>query len=155
MTPAIQAADRAAVSHRVHRYRHDPRAASYGVEAAEALSLPPERVFKTLVAALADGELVVAVLPVTHELDLKALAAACGARKAVMAAPARAERVTGYVAGGISPLGQKRPLRTLLDDSAHRLETVYVSAGRRGLEIELSPADLVQLTNGAVARLRR
>lgn len=155
MTPAIRAAGRAGVTHHVHRYEHDPQAESYGLEAAQALGQLPERVFKTLLAALAGDELVVAVVPVTHDLDLKALAASCGAKKAVMAKPAQAERATGYVTGGISPLGQKRQLRTLIDDSAQGFETVYISAGRRGLEIELSPRDLIQLTEGSWARLRR
>ena len=148
-TPATTDARRAGVEHTVHEYAHDPKASSYGMEAAEALGLDPERVFKTLVADL-DGTLTVCIVPVTGELDLRSLG-----KRARMADTARAERTTGYVAGGISPLGQRRALPTLVDESALAHDTVYVSAGRRGLEIELSPRDLVALTKADVRALRR
>jgi Cys-tRNA(Pro)/Cys-tRNA(Cys) deacylase len=148
-TPATTAAKRAGVDFAVHEYEHDPKAASYGMEAAEALGLDPARVFKTLVADL-DGTLTVCIVPVAFELDLRSLG-----KRARMADTAKAERTTGYVAGGISPLGQRRALSTLVDDSALEHDTIYVSAGRRGLEIELAPADLVALTNADVRALRR
>jgi Cys-tRNA(Pro)/Cys-tRNA(Cys) deacylase len=148
-TPATTAARRAGVAFSVHEYEHDPAAASYGMEAAEALGLDPARVFKTLVADL-DGALTVCVVPVNGELNLRSLG-----KRARMADPTRAERTTGYVAGGISPLGQRRALPTLVDDSALAHDTVYVSAGRRGLEIELAPGDLVALTKADVRALRR
>ncbi len=153
-TPALAAAQRAKVAHVVHRYDHDPRAASYGQEAADLLGLEPARVFKTLLADV-DGALCVGVVPVTAQLDLKAFASALGAKKAQMADPARAEKATGYVVGGISPLGQRRRHRTVVDASADLWPTIHVSAGRRGLEIELAPADLVALTDavrGPIAR---
>jgi Cys-tRNA(Pro)/Cys-tRNA(Cys) deacylase len=140
------------VAHRVHAYGHDPRAESYGAEAAAALGVDPSRCFKTLVATV-DGALTVAVVPVAGSLDLKALAGAVGGKRAAMADPALAERTTGYVRGGISPLGQRKRLPTVVDASAHGHETVYVSAGRRGLEIELAPADLVRLTGATVASI--
>lgn len=149
-TPATAQLTRQRITHQVHAYEHDPRAESFGLEAAEALGQPPERVFKTLVADL-DGKLVVGIVPVTGQLDLKALAAACGGKKARMADMAAAERATGYVAGGISPLGQKRRLSTVLDTSATAFGTVFCSAGRRGLEIELAPAELVRLLDAHVA----
>jgi Cys-tRNA(Pro)/Cys-tRNA(Cys) deacylase len=149
-TPAITALERAGVAHGVHPYDHDPRAASYGLEAAEVLGVDPARVLKTLMVD-ADGKLVVAVVPVSGRLDLKALARAVGARKAAMADPAAAERATGYVVGGISPLGQRRTHDTFVDSSALEHETVLVSAGRRGLDVELAPADLISLTSGVVA----
>ncbi len=153
-TPATVMLATAGVAHTVHEYAHDPRAASYGLEAAEAMGVDPGRVFKTLFADL-DGALVVGVVPVADQLDLKALARALGGRKAVMADPKAAERATGYVVGGISPLGQRKAHPTVVDDSAIGHETVFVSAGRRGMEVELSPAELVRLTAARVARLRR
>ena len=141
-TPAIVAAERAGVAFTVHEYVHDPKASSYGLEAAEKLGIDPGHVFKTLVADV-DGTATVAIVPVEAELDLKALG-----KRAAMARPADAERITGYVTGGISPLGQRRRLPTVLDDSALALDTIHVSAGRRGLEIELAPADLLALTGG-------
>ncbi|HET9077451.1 MAG TPA: Cys-tRNA(Pro) deacylase [Acidimicrobiales bacterium] len=153
-TPAVTVAARAGVEFRVHRYDHDPDAPSYGTEAAEALGLDPDRVFKTLVV-LVDTRPTVAVVAVSGELDLKALAAAMGARRAAMAHPAEAERLTGYVVGGISPLGQKRRLPTVLDAGAQRWPTIYVSAGRRGLELEIAPADLARLTGATVAAVGR
>jgi Cys-tRNA(Pro)/Cys-tRNA(Cys) deacylase len=134
----------------VHPYDHDPRAESYGLEAAALLGVDPARVFKTLLAD-ADGRLVVGIVPVAGRLDLKALARAVGARRATLADPAVAERATGYVVGGISPLGQKRPHPTVLDSSALDHETVLVSGGRRGLDVELAPADLMTLTSATTA----
>ncbi|MFF9630939.1 Cys-tRNA(Pro) deacylase [Streptomyces fradiae] len=153
-TPATVALTAAGTPFTVHEYAHDPASPSYGEEAAEALGVPPERVFKTLVADV-DGALTVAVVPVAGQLDLKALAAAVGGKRAAMADPAAAERTTGYVRGGISPLGQRRRLPTVLDASAQRHETICVSAGRRGLEVELSPADLAELTGAVVAPIGR
>ncbi len=144
-TPAITAAERAGIVFRVHEYEHDPRAASFGVEAVQKLGLDPARVFKTLVADV-DGELTVAVVPVESQLDLRTLG-----KRARMADPKAAERATGYVTGGISPLGQRRLLPIVLDDSALAFETIHVSAGRRGLELELAPADLLALTGGRAA----
>jgi Cys-tRNA(Pro)/Cys-tRNA(Cys) deacylase len=152
-TPATRLLARHGVPHRVHGYDHDPRSGSYGLEAAAALSIDPARCFKTLVTQV-DGALTVAVVPVSGSLDLKALAAAVGGKRAAIADPALAERTTGYVLGGISPLGQRRPLPTVVDSSASEFATVYVSAGRRGLEIELAPADLVRLTDATLAPLR-
>lgn len=149
-TPATVALTRAGVAYTVHPYQHDPAAPSYGLEAAAALGLPPEQVFKTLLAEV-DGALTVAVVPVTGTLNLKALAGAAGGRRAAMADPAVAERVTGYVVGGISPLGQRRALPTVVDASAADHEVVYVSGGRRGLDVGLAPADLVRLTAGSYA----
>lgn len=154
-TPGVDAARAAGISFEIASYEHDPRAEGYGLEAADALGIEPARVFKTLVAQLDGERLATAIVPVTGQLDLKALARALGARKAVMAPPAEAERATGYVVGGISPLGQKRRLATALDESAHEHETVYVSAGRRGLEIVLGPSDLVALTEAVVAAIAR
>jgi Cys-tRNA(Pro)/Cys-tRNA(Cys) deacylase len=152
MTPAINAAKRARITYAVHGYEHDKAATAYGEEAAGKLGLSPARVFKTLLAQLDGQELVVAV---ANQLNLKQLAAALNARSADMARPADAERATGYVVGGISPLGQKKALRTVIDDSARGHATIYVSAGRRGLEIELAPADLAALTRAAFAAIAR
>jgi Cys-tRNA(Pro)/Cys-tRNA(Cys) deacylase len=155
MTPAIHAARRAKIAHQVHEYTHDPGMESYGVEAADKLGVPHNRVFKTLVAAIDDRELVVAVVPVTSMLSMKALAKAMGAKKAAMAKPADVERVTGYVLGGVSPLGQKKRLKTVIDASARAFPTIYVSAGRRGLQIELNPLDLEKLVGGGFAEIGR
>ena len=149
-TTATLALERAKVTFTLHEYAHDPRHDSYGLEASEALGVPPERVFKTLVAAV-DGSLAVGVVPVHRQLDLKALAAAVGGKKAVLAEVAAAERATGYVAGGISPVGQKRRLPVVIDASALVLATMFCSAGRRGLEIEITPADLVKAAGATVA----
>ncbi|MBA8825066.1 Cys-tRNA(Pro)/Cys-tRNA(Cys) deacylase [Saccharopolyspora lacisalsi] len=151
-TPATALLARRRVAHHVHAYEHDPRSTSYGQEAAEALGASPERVFKTLVAEV-DGTLTIAVVPVPGSLDLKALAAARAGKKAGLAPEPDAERVTGYVSGGISPLGQKRRSPTVLDISATRFDTIYCSAGRRGLEIELAPDELVRLTGATVATI--
>jgi Cys-tRNA(Pro)/Cys-tRNA(Cys) deacylase len=153
MTPAINLLKRHAVTHRVHRYQHDTDTLAYGREAADKLALDPARVFKTLVVMLDRTELVVALVPVSGMLDLKLLARAAGSRRAAMAERADAERGTGYLLGGISPLGQKRRLRTFIDASARQHETMYISAGRRGLELELTPLDLVKLCHGEVFRL--
>ncbi|MEU0663415.1 Cys-tRNA(Pro) deacylase [Streptomyces lavendulocolor] len=153
-TPATVALTAAGTPFTLHAYDHDPASPSYGEEAAEALGVPAERVFKTLVADV-DGELTVAVVPVAGQLDLKALAAAVGGKRAAMADPAAAERTTGYVRGGISPLGQRKRLRTVLDASASEHGTVCVSAGRRGLEVELAPADLAALTGAVLAPIGR
>jgi Cys-tRNA(Pro)/Cys-tRNA(Cys) deacylase len=153
-TPATVALTRAGVAFTLHPYDHDPRAASYGLEAAEALGLDPARVFKTLMAVL-DGELVVAMVPVAGQLDLKALARALGGSRAAMAEVDDAERATGYVAGGISPVGQKRRHRTVVDATALDSDTVYVSAGRRGLDMAIAPADLVEVTGAIVAPVGR
>lgn len=153
MTPAIELARRANIAHRIHEYRHDPGAASYGLEAVEKLGLNPEQVFKTLVAELADGELVVAIVPVAEKLNMKALAKAAGAKKAAMAGAQAVARSSGYVLGGVSPLGQKKALRSFIHNSATQLSTVFVSAGRRGLEIELAPAALAELCRGQFAAL--
>ena len=153
-TPATLALTRAGVDFTVHAYDHDPRAASFGTEAATALGLDPDTVLKTLLCR-ADDALVVAVVPVSGELDLKALARARGASRARMADGADAERATGYVLGGISPLGQRRRLPTVVDAGALAHERVYVSGGRRGLDLGLDPADLVLLTAASVAGLSR
>ncbi|MBF6070438.1 Cys-tRNA(Pro) deacylase [Nocardia farcinica] len=149
-TPAIRTLTKAGVAHRVHSYKHDPRAESFGTEAVDALAadlgVEPAQIFKTLVLELSTGTLAVAVLPVPQTLSLKAAAAALGAPKASMADRAKAERSTGYVLGGISPLGQRKALPTVIDESALRWDRVLCSAGRRGLEIELAPAELVRLT---------
>ncbi|MFI1863451.1 MULTISPECIES: Cys-tRNA(Pro) deacylase [Streptomyces] len=153
-TPATAALTAAGAPFTVHAYEHDPASASYGEEAAQALGVSPDRVFKTLVAEV-DGELTVAVVPVAGQLDLKALAAAVGGKRAAMADPVVAERTTGYVRGGISPLGQRKRLRTVLDESASGHPTICVSAGRRGLEVELAPADLAELTSAVLAPVGR
>lgn len=155
MTPAIDLLKKAKAAHRVHSYNHDPKAASYGLEAAEKLDLQPARVFKTLLATSEKGELLVAVVPVAGSLDLKALAQAAAVKKAEMADPAAAQRSTGYLLGGISPLGQKKALRTFIDESARQYPSIYVSAGRRGLEVELAAEVLAQLTRAAFAVLGR
>lgn len=151
MTPGIEVARKAGIAHQVHEYAHDPASESYGLEAAEKLGVAPERVFKTLVVRLANGELAVAVLPVSAKLSMKLMAKAAGAKKAAMADQADVERATGYVLGGVSPLGQKRRLQTIIDASAEALPGMYISAGRRGLEIELAPEDLARLTGGSFA----
>lgn len=155
MTPAIDLLKKAKAEHRVHGYAHDPKAPSYGLEAAEKLGLPPDRVFKTLLAASEKGELLVAVVPVAGSLDLKALAQAACVKRADMADPAAAQRATGYLLGGISPLGQKKRLRTFIDSSAREHASIFVSAGRRGLEVELAAEVLAQHTQGSFAAIGR
>ena len=145
------------MDHAVHSFEPEPAgrgSGSFGLQAAEALGVDPRRVFKTLIAVV-DGALTVAVVPVAAQLDLKALAAAAGGKQAAMAEPAQAERATGYVVGGISPLGQRRSLPTVIDKSASGFPTVLVSAGRRGLDVELAPADLLLLTGGTSAGIAR
>ena len=154
MTPAINAAKKAKIPYTVHEYEHDPAAPSFGVEAAEKLGVPPEMVFKTLVVD-AGGKLAVAVVPVLLKLDLKKMAKALGAKKAAMAEVKAMERTTGYVVGGVSPLGQKRALPTVIDESARDFDAMFVSAGKRGLDIELSPADLAALTRASFAPVSR
>lgn len=153
MTPGINVAKKAGIHYRLHEYSHDPAQDSYGLEAARKLDISADRVFKTLVVALESGELITAVLPVSAMLNMKQIAKAAGAKKAAMAAAADVQRSSGYVLGGVSPLGQKKQLRTFIDESASRFTTVYVSAGRRGLEIELSAADLAQLTRAKFAAI--
>ncbi|MGX9901550.1 Cys-tRNA(Pro) deacylase [Arthrobacter sp. SA17] len=152
-TPATAALAAAGVPFVLHPYHHDPATASYGMEAAEVLGIDPARVFKTLMVDV-DGQLAVGVVPVSGNLDLKAMAASLGGKKAAMADSAVAERRTGYVLGGISPLGQRQAARTVVDDSALEQETVLVSGGRRGLDIELNPHDLIRLTGAISARIR-
>ena len=159
-TPATLALTAAGLPFALHTYEHDPRAVSYGLEAAEALGVPAERVFKTLLASLegsrdARSELIVGIVPVSRRLDLKALARALGGSRAAMADVAAAERATGYVAGGISPVGQKRRHRTVLDASATGHATIYVSGGRRGLDLELAPDALVAVTDAVTATIAR
>jgi Cys-tRNA(Pro)/Cys-tRNA(Cys) deacylase len=159
-TRAVDAARRAGITHTVHEYAHDARSSlreggrGYALEAVEALGIDAGRVFKTIVVSV-DGRAGVAVVPADAEVDLKAVAAAFGGRKASVALPAEAERATGYVLGGISPLGTKRPLPTVIDASAAAWPTIHVSAGRRGLEIELAAADLVALVKGSLAPVAR
>ncbi|WP_353828404.1 Cys-tRNA(Pro) deacylase [Agromyces sp. SYSU T0242] len=153
-TPATLALARAGIRFTAHPYEHDPRAAAYGLEAAEKLGIEPERVFKTLLASV-DGALAVGIVPVADRLDLKALAAAVGGKRAEMADPALAERRTGYVVGGISPIGQRTSLPTVLDETAILFETILVSGGRRGLDLELAPDDLLAVTAGRYAPIAR
>ena len=155
MTPALNLLKKVRAEHRIHSYEHDPKAASYGLEAAEKLNLEPARVFKTLLASSEKGELLVAIVPVVGSLDLKALAHAAGVKKVEMSDPAAAQRATGYLLGGISPLGQKKRLRTFIDESAQGFETIFVSAGRRGLEVELAPAVLAEHTQAKFAGIGR
>jgi Cys-tRNA(Pro)/Cys-tRNA(Cys) deacylase len=155
MTPAVNIAKKSGIKFRTHVYEHDPKHASYGMEAAEKLGLSPQRVFKTLVVALDSGELAVAVVPVASQLDLKACAKVLKVKKVTMADAREVERSTGYVVGGVSPLGQKRPLVTLIDRCATELPTLFVSAGRRGLEIELGAEDLAKLLDARFADIAR
>ena len=155
MTPAVDQARREKIEFTLHEYQHDPGSDSWGMEAARKTGVPAERVFKTLVAELGNGELAVAVIPADERLNLKLLAKAAGAKKAAMAEPGAVERSTGYVLGGVSPLGQKKRLPTLIHASAEKFTTLFVSAGRRGLEIELRPADLARLTGARFTNLCR
>ncbi|WP_375389268.1 Cys-tRNA(Pro) deacylase [uncultured Amnibacterium sp.] len=152
ITPATQALDRLGLPYTPHPYEHDPFVEGYGMEAARELGASPERVFKTLIGD-ADGRLVVAIVPVSSMLDLKSLAIVLGAKRATMASPDLAERRTGYVVGGISPLGQRTRLETVLDATANRFATIYVSGGRRGFDIELAPQDLLTATDGVVGAI--
>ena len=161
-TPAIEVLRRAGIDHRVHAYelperhgRSRQERPDYGLEAAAALGMEPSRVCKTLIAALEDGRLAAAVLPVDRQLDLKALAAALGTRRAVLADPTVAERTTGFVVGGISPLGSRRPLPVVIDDVVLETPTILVSAGRRGLQVEVAPEDLISVLGAAVGPIGR
>ncbi|WP_028658797.1 Cys-tRNA(Pro) deacylase [Nocardioides insulae] len=153
-TPATVALAAAGIEFELRSYPHDPRAPSFGLEAAEALGVPPDRAFKTLMADAA-GRLVVGIVPVDRQLDLKALARAVGVARATMAELAAAERATGYVAGGISPIGQRRTHQTVLDESALEHEHILVSGGRRGLDLELAPAALIAATGATTAAISR
>lgn len=155
MTPAVRVLERAGVAFELKEYHHDPKTPAYGQEAADALGLSEHDVFKTLLARLDDGRLVVALVPVASQLDLKGLARAAKAKKASMADPEEAERSTGYVVGGISPLGQRKRLATYLDISATTRDILYISAGRRGLEIGLSPQVLSELTQARPCHIAR
>lgn len=155
MTPAILLAQKHQVEHKIHQYHHDPAAESYGEEAAQKLGVSTEQVFKTLVVMTDSKELITGVVPVSGTLDLKKIAKAAGEKKVAMADKQLVEKVTGYVLGGVSPLGQKKALRTFVDESAQYFENVFVSAGKRGLEIELSPDDLCKLTEGEFADIGR
>lgn len=155
MTPALDLLKKVRAEHRIHSYEHDPKTASYGLEAAEKLGLAPAQVFKTLLASSEKGELLVAVVSVVGSLDLKALAQAAGVKKCEMADPGAAQRSTGYLLGGISPLGQKKRLRTFIDESAQQFDTIHVSAGRRGLEVELAAAVLAEHTQARFAAIGR
>lgn len=155
MTPAINAAKKKKIPYTIHQYSHDPANESYGKEAAKKLGLPEERVFKTLVVQLDNGKLAVAVIPVSSMLSMKQTAKAAGAKKATMAERKAVEKATGYVLGGVSPLGQKKRLPTIIDSSAEEFSSIHVSAGRRGLEIELKPTDLAALTAATFAKIRQ
>ena len=151
-TPALVELTRLGISFEIREYDHDPAAPSFGLEAAEKLGLPADQIFKTLVADV-DGNHVVAIVPVNHHVSLKLLAKAIGGKQAAMADPVVAQRITGYVVGGISPIGQKKKLTTVLDETAELFDTVLVSGGRRGLDIELAPADLVRATGAIIAEI--
>ncbi|SEI92306.1 Cys-tRNA(Pro)/Cys-tRNA(Cys) deacylase [Allopseudospirillum japonicum] len=153
MTPAILQAQKAQIDFKIHQYTHDPNASSYGLEAAQALQQDPQRVFKTLMVEAQTIGLLVAVLPVAYQLNLKALARAAGVKKVQMAAKEAAQVATGYLVGGISPLGQKKPLPTFIDQSAQQWASIFISGGRRGLEIEIAAQDLAQLTQASFATL--
>jgi Cys-tRNA(Pro)/Cys-tRNA(Cys) deacylase len=154
MTPAVDAAKKAGIQFKIHEYLHDSAASSYGEEAANLLKISPHQAFKTLVIADNDNKLAVAIVPVSHQLDLKSVAKVLRAKKVTMANPAEAEKATGYILGGISPLGQKKRLPIVIDKSANDFESIYVSAGRRGLEIELAPLDLIKLCSAISADIR-
>lgn len=153
MTPAINTAKKAKVDFNIHEYSHDPESDSYGQEAAEKLGVSPDQVFKTLVVSMNAKDLGVAVLPVSCQLNLKFFARAMGIKKAAMADKKLVEKTTGYILGGVSPIGQKKRLPTVVHDTAKNFKTIFVSAGKRGLDLELSPEDLVELTGGKFARI--
>ena len=155
MTPAIQLLRRRKIAHSVHEYEHDESAESFGLEAAEKLGVDPDRMFKTLVVKLDKGPLAVGIVPVSCTLNMKRMAKACRAKKAAMATPAEVERATGYVLGGVSPLGQKKRMPTVIDETAGAFESVFVSAGRRGMDIELAPGDLLGLLGATLAEIRQ
>lgn len=153
MTPGVRLVKKAGISFNLHEYKHDPKAASYGEEAVEKMGLDPAQVFKTLVVEATDGHLVVMVIPVAKSLSLKKGAFACGAKKVAMADKNKVQKTTGYVLGGVSPLGQKKRLSTFIDNSALNSKTMFVSGGKRGLEIELAPSDLADLLGASFAEL--
>ena len=153
MTPRINAAKRNKILHKIHEYSHDVSSESYGREAAEKMGITEDKVFKTLVVILDNMDLVVAIIPVSTKLSMKLVAKAIGAKKVTMAEKLMVERSTGYILGGVSPLGQKKRLKTIIDSSVNNHSTIYVSAGRRGLEIELSPNDLIKLTSATLANI--
>lgn len=152
-TPAVVALERAGIPFAVHEYEHDPAETDFGGEAAQKLSVSPERIFRTLLAEVS-GTLIVAVIPVSGRLDLKALASVAGGKRAALADPVLAERKTGYVVGGISPLGQRTRIPTVIDESAQQYSTILVSGGRRGLDVELAPEDLARACSGSWARIQ-
>jgi len=154
MTPAIKLVSSRRIAHTIHEYTHDPAHPSFGLEAAEKLGVPVTRVYKTLLVDVGEKDLAVGVVPVSSQLSMKLIARALKAKKAKMAEAAVVERTTGYVLGGVSPLGQKRRLRTIVDSSAREHQTIFVSGGRRGLEIELCPKDLCELTGGEFGEIR-
>lgn len=154
MTPAINMAKKHNVTHTIHQYQHDPASEAYGLEAAEKLNLDERRVFKTLVVSIDNRTLAVAIIPVANKLSLKAMAKALNVKKVAMALPKDVERTTGYVLGGVSPLGQKKLLATVIDNSAALFETIFVSAGKRGMEIELSFNDLKSLTKATSIQIK-
>ncbi|MCW8995393.1 MAG: Cys-tRNA(Pro) deacylase [Psychromonas sp.] len=151
MTPGINVAKKNKITYKIHEYKHDAANESYGLEAAHKLGVAEAQIFKTLIVTLNNKELVVGIVPVSSMLSMKLIAKAAGAKKAEMASPTAVERSTGYILGGVSPLGQKKRLKTIIDSSAKNQRTIYVSAGRRGLEIELCPNDLQGLVNGVFA----
>lgn len=153
MTPGVRLVKKAGIHFDLHEYKHDPKVASYGDEAAEKLGLDKKQVFKTLVVETTDGRLVVIIIPVAKSLILKKGASACGAKKIAMADKNKVQKTTGYVLGGVSPLGQKKKLSTFIDNSALNCETMFVSAGKRGLEIELAPSDLAGLLGASFVKL--
>jgi len=155
VTPAIALLQQRRIAHRVHEYGHDASAESYGLEAAEKLGVAPEQVFKTLVVKLDSGRLAVGIVPVSSMLNLKRMARTCQAKKAAMATPTEVERATGYVLGGVSPLGQRKRLATVLDTTATGFDSVFVSAGRRGMDVEVSPDDLQSLLQATLADIRQ
>ncbi|HSG61062.1 MAG TPA: Cys-tRNA(Pro) deacylase [Pseudomonadales bacterium] len=154
MTPAINTLKKAGISHTVHSYKHESKANAYGLEAAEKMGVEPNRVFKTLVALVDGKDLVVSIVPVSHALCLKSLASSCGGKRAEMADKQKVQRVTGYVLGGVSPIGQRKALPTIIDASAQSFDTIFVSAGKRGLEVELNATHLAQITNAIFADIR-
>ena len=153
MTPAINLLKKNKCTFKIHKYNHDPAVTNYGLEAAEKLNLDPNRVYKTLLVELSPTELAVGIIPVNCSMSLKQIAKSLGSKTAVMADKQEAQKVTGYLLGGISPLGQKKRLRTVLDSSAEAFETIYVSGGKRGLDIEVKPSDLIKLLNGSFSSI--
>ncbi len=154
MTPAINLAKKQKIVFQVHQYAHDKGSGAYGLEAVSKMGTNPKQVFKTLVVNLDNSQLAVAVLPVSHKLSMKHIAKVLGAKKATMADVDQVLRSTGYVLGGVSPLGQKKRLKTVLDKSALDFENIYISAGKRGLEIELNPLDLIKILSASCAEIR-